>query len=357
MTPGVPTTLAQVDAVWLSEVFGLPIESVDVTQLAVGSAFLGTVGRLQMSAPHSPNVPATAIVKLPATDPAALAVGKLLKVWHREAMFYEQLAPRLPSTISVPRSYRTIIEPSSHRAAVLIEDMAPAAAGDQVKGASPEAARAAVAALAGLHAPWWGMPRTAHLEWVPGIDRPNTGAGLQGAMEASFERFAARFAYLLEAETIEWTRRFVPQVRDYLASMARRPLTIAHADFRLENMLFAPGDDSKVTIVDWQTAMYTGGATDLSFFCTTSLDITTRRAMEDELCDLYIDTLLQLGVEPSQTAHVRDDYRSSMLWWMAMLANNLADMATPDRRSVDLFEAMLTRLHTAALDHELGDLV
>ena len=39
---------------------------------------------------------------------------------------------------------------------------------------------------------------------------------------------------------------------------------------------------------------------------------------------------------------------------MGMLANNLSNIETPDERSRGLFEAMLTRLYTAALDVDSG---
>ncbi|MCP3935424.1 MAG: phosphotransferase [Actinomycetia bacterium] len=355
MTPSVPSSLAELDAKWISNVLGSHIDDVRVEQLAVGSAFLGLIARLHLT--RTDDGPPTVIVKIPPTDEGALTVGRLLNVWHREAMFYELLAPQLPRDVVVPRSYRTVVNPDGYEAAIVIEDMAPAVAGDQIVGATPKAARAAVTTLAGLHAPWWGRPRTEELQWVPGVDRPGVGTGLRSSMESTIDRFVDRYGDQLPTASIEWTRRFIPSVPTWLTSLTQRPMTIAHADYRLENMLFSPDDPSAVTIVDWQTAMYTAGATDLAFFCATSIDTDVRRSIENELVDLYIAGLLDHGVSEAATIDVRADYRTSMLWWMAMLANNLADMETPDERSATLFSTMLERLHAAAIDHRVGDLV
>ena len=54
------------------------------------------------------------------------------------------------------------------------------------------------------------------------------------------------------------------------------------------------------------------------------------------------------------TGHVREDYQQAHLWWMGMLANNLSTIDTPDDESRNLFEAMLTRLYSAALDADSG---
>ncbi|MDG2111519.1 MAG: phosphotransferase, partial [Actinomycetota bacterium] len=228
----------------------------------------------------------------------------------------------------------------------------PATPGDQVGGADYAQARSAVVALAELHAPFWGRPRTDEVAWVPGLDTPGTSDALGAAMAASLPRFVDRFGHLLPDTSLDWLHRFVPRLSEWRNDLLDRPLTIAHADYRLENMLF--DDEGEITVIDWQTAMYTGGATDLSFFLATNLDIELRRAHEGELVDLYTATLHGAGVSADQTGHVWDDYRTAHLWWMGMLANNLSSIETPDERSQALFDAMLTRLHTAAVDVDSG---
>lgn len=328
---------------------GVEVAEVTTEPLAQGSAFLGSLARLNITwADRDTALPNRFVAKVPTQDPGGRTVGKMLNVWVREAEFYARLAPLVATP--VPTCRANFI--SGDKALLLLDDLYPAAAGDQLIGASADQAHAAVEALAQLHAPFWGRPRTPAVAWVPGLDTPGTSEALGSAMAASLPRFDERFGDLLPELGLEWLRAFVPLLGQWRADLLSKPLTIAHADYRLENMLFGP--QGEITVIDWQTAMFTGGATDLSFFLATNLEVDLRRSLEPELVSNYIDTLIGHGVEASATAHVREDYEYAHLWWMGMLANNLSNIETPDERSRSLFEAMLTRLYTAALDVDSG---
>ena len=112
-------------------------------------------------------------------------------------------------------------------------------------------------------------------------------------------------------EVLEWLERFIGLLDDWMGRTARGPMTIAHADYRLENMLFDA--DNTVTLIDWQTAMFTAGATDLAFFCGTRLDTQLRRELEQELLDRYQSALLSNGVATSQLTTVARGYSEASL--------------------------------------------
>jgi thiamine kinase-like enzyme len=360
MTPPLPSHPEEITAELLTEVLrdgghveGTPdveVTAVTVEPFAAGTAFLGLLARLDVTYadPDTP-LPRRLIAKTPTNDPGGRAVGEMLNVWKREAMFYGRLAHLIDTP--VPTCRANLI--TDDRSLLLLDDLHPAQPGDQVAGADATQARSAVVALAELHAPFWGQARTDELRWVPGLDTSGTADALQAAMASAIPRFVDRFGHLLPDESVHWLHRFVPRLGEWRTDLLDRPLTIAHADYRLENMLF--DDDGQVTVIDWQTAMYTGGPTDLSFFLATNLDIDLRRRHEQDLVATYIDTLHDRGVSPTHTGHVWDDYRTAHLWWIGMLANNLSSIDTPDERSKALFEAMLTRLHTAAVDVNSGD--
>ena len=103
--------------------------------------------------------------------------------------------------------------------------------------------------------------------------------------------------------------------------------------------------------------MYTGGPTDLSYFVATNLEVQLRRDYENELIQLYVETLNQAGISEISFAGIKKDYEHAHLWWMSMLANNLSSIETPDARSAALFDAMLSRLYSAAIDSECGRFV
>jgi hypothetical protein len=317
--------------------------------LALGSAFLGSLAALEIQwVDTTTELPNRFVVKQPTQDPGGRAVGTMLNVWAREAEFYARLAPLI--TTPVPHCRVNFVE--GDKTILILDDLYPATPGDQVAGASPDQAHLAVEALAQLHAPFWNQRRSPTLSWVPGIDGKGVAEGLGAAMAASLPKFTSRFGDLLPDQGLQWLHDFVPSLGGWQRELVSRPLTITHADYRLANMLF--GSDNGVSIVDWQTAMFSGGATDLSFFLATNLTVEIRRALEEELIGTYVETLIGHGVPPSETDLIPRDYEQAHLWWMGMLANNLSNIETPDAESQQLFEAMLTRLYAAALDAQSG---
>ena len=331
---------------------GVEVASVITEPLAVGSAFLGSLASIEVTwADAATLLPTRFVTKVPTQDPGGRTVGAMLNVWAREAQFYARLAPLI--TTSVPTCRANFIE--GDKAILILDDLHPARPGDQLKGPSSDEAHLAVEALAQLHAPFWNKPSSAALDWVPGIHGPGVVEGLGRAMESSLPRFVTRFGDLLPTQGLDLLHDFVPVLGGWQRELMSKPLTITHADYRLANMMF--GSDGESSVIDWQTAMFSGGATDLSFFLATNLLVESRRTLEDELIRTYVDTLIGHGVEPSETITIREDYEQAHLWWMGMLANNLSNIETPDEESRQLFEAMLTRLYSAALDANSGRLL
>ncbi|HEC10494.1 MAG TPA: DUF1679 domain-containing protein [Acidimicrobiales bacterium] len=362
MTERLPVHTDEIDAEWLTDALRhggwapgrpeLTVVELEIEPFGEGFAFLGSLARLRPTYEGPARGPESLILKLPTTSEGGRQVGKLLNTWWREAMFYAHLAEQLPPTVSVPHCVFNGVDIEQDRYALILADLAPAEPGDQVKGATLAEISAAVDALGSYHATWWGRPRPEKLSWVPTIAHRKGAANLQAAVEGSLDRFAARFGAGLPSASMDILNRFAPHLGEWLISMSRRPMTIGHADYRLENLLFHPGGG--VTIIDWQTAMYTGGATDLAFLLGTSMDTELRREHEEHLLQRYLTALRVHDVPEDLLGHVVDDYCSSMLWWMGMLANNLSAIETPDARSVALFDAMLSRLHAAAIDLEAG---
>ena len=325
------------------------VVSVNSRPLAAGSAFLGSLAAIDVQwADTTTQLPTRFVVKHPTQDPGGRTVGTMLNVWAREAEFYSRLAPLITTPVPICRA--NFIE--GDKAILILDDLHPASPGDQLKGASADQAHLAVEALAQLHAPFWNKSRSSSLSWVPGIDGKGVVEGLGNAMAASLPRFTSRFGDVLPDQGIEWLHDFVPLLGGWQRDLVSKPMTITHADYRLANMLFGSNDD--VSVIDWQTAMFSGGATDLSFFLGTNLTVENRRLLEEELIATYVATLIGHGVAISETISVREDYEQAHLWWMGMLANNLSNIDTPNDESRQLFEAMLTRLYAAALDAQSG---
>ncbi len=94
------------------------------------------------------------IVKLPTADPGGRAVGQMMGLYERESRFYAELADTIG--IRVPHCYVNVGDPADEGWALVLEDLAPLEAGDQVAGADVARARIVVERLARLHARFYG---------------------------------------------------------------------------------------------------------------------------------------------------------------------------------------------------------
>ncbi|MGI9612057.1 MAG: phosphotransferase family protein, partial [Acidimicrobiales bacterium] len=306
--------------------------------------------------PAIATAPSTVIVKLPTEEPGGRQVGSMLRAWAREVAFYQQVAPASPGA-RVPACYHVAADPGADRWVVVLEDR-PMLAVDPAAGATPEQAAAAVDALAVFHRTWW--QRDQAFDWMPGFDTMGVG-GLQPAWLDALPVFRERYAHVVPGPTGAWVERFADQLPNWSDRAATEPLTVVHADYRLDNLIFAPptpgattdaDDGLDVTIIDWQTALRGPGAMDLTSFCATSLTIADRRDCEADLIARYLDGLSAGGLEVD-TDWFERSYDENLLWWMGQFANNLARLEPDDPATQRSLDTMIERTYTAALDRDV----
>jgi hypothetical protein len=295
---------------------------------------VGQLGRLRLDDGTS------LIAKLPTTDPGGRFIGELLRLWEREARFYDEVAPHL--SIRVAETHVNLTDAANGRFLLLMEDLAPARPGDQVAGATATQARQVIDYIARFHAQWWQHPMLGELDWMPRIDDPTTKS-VTPMFVAGWPAFEERFKDKLPPRTLEWVQRFGPTAADFLDLYADEPVTIIHGDFRLDNMLFGP--DGSVTLVDWQMASRAPGLSDVVYFCGTNLEPDVRERHLDELLDQYTRTLAAGGVAdlPHRNT-IRDGFRKGILLWMVAMAGGVAQLDPANERGVRLFDKIVTRL-------------
>lgn len=293
------------------------------------------------------NVPHSFIVKLPPSDPGGYEVGAMLNAWQREGAFYREIAPRSPTT-AVPRCFHNAADPAAGRWVLVLEELPSDEITDTV-GASPAQARRALDALAQMHARWWQSPTA--FEWMPGFDGRGVG-GLQPLWLTNIPIFLDRYRHLIPAATEEWLVAFAPQLGAWSDKAASEPLTIVHADFRNDNLIYHRGD---VTVLDWQTALRGPAAMDVAGFLATSLEIDVRRANESALIDHYLAQLANAGVEVERP-WFETSLDENLLWWMGQFANNLAHLRPPPDAQERL-DTMAARAYQMAHDRNVGRLL
>ncbi|HUA41306.1 MAG TPA: phosphotransferase [Streptosporangiaceae bacterium] len=258
----------------------------------VGTGQVSDSYRLRLTYDGPAGLPPTLIAKVPAADPASRTAARTFRTYEIEACFYDQIAPGLP--VALARCYYAAYDADPDEYIVLLEDLHPAAPGDQLAGLHPQDAAAAVAEMAALHAAGWDSPELAAMPWL-NRSSPEAAALLAAAIAALYPGFRQRYAERLEQGTLTLIEDFLPHAGSYLTA-ADEPRTIVHGDFRADNLLF--GRDRPV-VLDWQTASYGAATGDLSYFLGSSLPVATRRQYEEALVRRYHSGLQSGGVELS----------------------------------------------------------
>lgn len=320
------------------------VRSVHAEPVGATTGFLGRLRRLHLTYdPTGPTGPDRLVAKAPTTDPGGLQVGRMLNVWARESRFFAEIAPACPAR--VPRCYANVAEPDEDRWLLLLADAGDTVAAGQTEGATRDQAAAALSEIAHLHRALEGRRPAA---WLPGFDAGPFTA-LQGAVQDAVEPFVQRYGELLPEGGAALLRRFAPRLAAWAAERREDPLTLVHADYRLDNLVI--DTEQRVTILDWQTALMGNGAMDVASLFATSLTVADRRAWEDELIAHYADAVGHTAED------VRRGVRQHLLWWMALYANNLSRIDPADRAGVAMFEHTVRRTFAAAVDHEVGSLL
>jgi hypothetical protein len=345
----IPTTPDAITAEWLSDALGATVTSID--KQMVGTGQMGDSVRLTLTYDGTPG-PKSIVAKLPALDPTSRATAAAVRSYWIEVSFYREMAPQLP--VRAPDCYVALHDEGSDDFVLLLEDLAPARQGDQLAGCSVDEAAIAVAELPKLHAPKWGDPV---LESLPWLHRNTDESVVMTTMLVTglYDGFRTRYNERLDPDVFELCERFIPRLAHYLTA---RPgaWTVAHGDYRLDNLLFGTSDGGPpVAVVDWQTVAHGPGVADLSYFIGAGLLPDDRRAHEDDLVHAYHEALTTTGVELTWN-DCWEQYRRYTFagLMMAVAASMLVEQTA---RGDDMFMAMANRHGRHALDLDAEALI
>jgi hypothetical protein len=293
--------------------------------------------------------PASLVAKLPAADEGSRATAKAFRSYEKEVRFYQELADRLP--VRTPRVHYADLDVATASFVLLLEDLAPAEPGDQLRGCGTDVAAAAVAELVKLHAPLWGDPALPRLEWLHG-DPEGRGALLGEVLPLLWAGFQERYAasllpHVLQAGDLYFGRLSTGRAPD-------RVTTVTHTDYRLDNLLIGP--DGEVTVLDWQTCGTGVGPSDVAYFLGAGLAPEVRREAEDQLVRDYHSGLVAAGVTGYAWDDCWLDYRRGT--WAGLSMAVLASMSVKRTDRGDaMFLAMADRHAHHALDLDAADVL
>lgn len=327
---------------WLERVLNAPTGSlISFTAKPVGTGQMSLSFRVTLNWKNNEG-PASLIAKCPSLDAGTRAIAAALRAYALELGWYRELAPQIG--VACPACLHLESNDDETDFVLLLQDLAPAQQGDQLAGASIAQIEAALTQAAHLHAPYWGDPRLSQIGWLQ--PSPNTTALIRQMAPAVYTQFRSRYAERFSPDVLDLCDAFIARVGAYF-DLKPASLTVQHRDFRIDNILFAPGD-AKAYVVDWQTLGPGPGAADVAYLIGTSIADPNARAREEErLVALYADALRQLGAD-ADAENIWREYRlyafSGVL--MAIIASTNVERT---ERGDEMFAVMAERPARQAL--------
>ncbi len=348
-----PRAPEQVTPHWLETVLRAAGAAVSGTRAAVeatcvGTGQMGTCIRYALSWDVAdPNAPASVICKFPSADPRSRATGLAMRTYEVEVGFYRYLARTVD--IRTPVCHFADIDPTTGDFVLVLEDLAPAAPGDQLTGCTVEQAAIAMEELAKLHAPRWNDTRLAAVPWL----NRNTPDAIELAarlLSGLLPVFLDRYGTRLTADETDIAERLLSAVGAWLRDR-EPPFVIQHGDYRVDNMLFGTAEGGpSLAVVDWQTAVWGPPVADASYFLGASLPTAARRANERALLGVYRDALAARGVSFDRERLWRDYRRYAFSGFL--MAVGASVMVVQTARGDEMFLTMARRHAAHILDLE-----
>ncbi len=286
------------------------------------------------------------VAKFASADEQSRSTGLLTRAYEIEVGFYGEVADRIRT--QMPRCYHRECEPDTGWFVLLLEDLTEAAQGDQLSGCGPEVAASALTEMARLHGPTWNLSDVAEVEW---LQRGGAEADefLAGLVTSLWPGFVDRYRERLEPDHVALCDRFIAVLLPWLTARPQAT-TVTHGDFRLDNLLFNPGNP-RPFVVDWQTAAWGSAASDVAYFLGGSLTVDDRRRHEKSLLDGYHRDLLAQGVGGFDRNRLDREYRQLCFGGLVM-SIGASMLVKRTERGDEMFMTSVTRYSQQALDLE-----
>jgi hypothetical protein len=287
------------------------------------------------------------VVKVPSQNENSRNASRATRCYELETSFYSSLRNSLK--VDTPKCFHVWYDAPSDDFVLVLEDIKDATQGDQISGSTVEQADAAINQLVNLHAPMWGSEKLGQIDWLP-KHSVTVATGTSQLLRSVFSGFAERFYDKVGGEIISLGERLVSKIDNYYAAFPTL-LTVAHRDYRLDNLLFtSQGNKFGVKVVDWQTVGAMPGASDLGYFVGASFTVEGRREYEQVLVQSYCERLRAQKIAVSNN-EIWAQYRllGTSGYIMAIVASMLVKQT---ERGDAMFAVMANRHGQQMLDLE-----
>jgi aminoglycoside/choline kinase family phosphotransferase len=329
--------LAEITPQWMQSAlsaagFDVTVTAVEAEPIGTGQMSLNFRARVEATGSDS-DLPGTFVLKVPSPN---RDIRPLVKAGYRsEIAFYRDLLPTV--AVKAPRCFLSMANEDATSFTLLLEDLAPAAQGDQIAGATLPVIESAVHNLAALHGPRWCDPSLRDYAWVQPSDADAhryTADLVKGAIPGLAERLGEK----LSSDDLRTLCESADVLSKFLAHDPR--FGPVHGDYRLDNLMISP--TGAVSAIDWQTLTVGLPTRDLSYLLATSVTPALRKEAERGVVESYCEHLAELGVDGYSARQCFDDYRLAMLHGVIIIVLGAA-YGTPTERGDLMFAAMIAR--------------
>lgn len=300
---------SEATATWFTQMFqshGRDLEVSNVTSGPIGTGQSGHNERFELTYAGEMG-PASIVAKLPAQNELSRAAGAS-GGYLAETRFYEHVADTV--AIRTPACIHAAAAEDSSSFTLLLEDMAPAVQGDQIQGCSLDEVISAIVGVAGLHGPRWNDASLRDFDWLSSPDDVERSAFVAEIVHTFVPGFIQRYSSHLGDRQLEVIRRFDAGVEQWLRREGPG-FGLVHADYRPDNLLFAPGLESPTTAVDWQTVTTGHVLSDVAYLLGNALDPAVRAANEQEIVHRYHNEMIGHGVQDLSNDDCFESYRAA----------------------------------------------
>ena len=288
----IPTSPDAITSEWLSRALktgGVITDPVIVKAINVfpeGLSATGTLARVEFEYSEEGTGPTSLIVKQPDPVKANRQTGA---AFEREIRFYREIGS--DSGVKVPVMY--FGGTSGELAIILLEDLRPVEPGDSVVGCSFEEAEVAVKGLASLHARWWD-DELVDADWLWGKSANTPAEDDAKSIDMGWTLLPDEYMEDLPAELIA-TCNNTGWFTVVAAGRDKKPQTISHPDYRLDNLFFDHrSDEIELTVIDWGRVAAQRPGFALAFFLA---DSGLSNEQMSECIDIYWQELVDKGVK------------------------------------------------------------
>lgn len=293
-----PTSPEALTKEWLSDALGQPITAFNVELFGEGAGIMGQVTRVHLEGGALNSI----IAKFASPAPENRAVAGTYNMYGREVLFYQDIADNID--LRVPACYYAAIDADAQFFVILMEDIKDMRIGDQVAGCTEQEAEQVVHAIARFHASTWNTQAA-----VTSHNNPAQRDGMIAGFQVGWPVVCEQFPDYLPDDADEIPACIPGAVPKLLDRMTMAPVSLCHADVRLDNVFF--GDD-RIVLVDWQSVCSSAPEQDLAYFVTQSLSDEVRNARD--WVSVYHQALRDNGVQDYDLEQCRARYRDCALY-------------------------------------------